>query len=90
MAEKIGTELKRFPVSDTSGTEQNLQVFLAVERFSYVFVGVLLGIVDNIALRTGRSSPVVALAAPLCVSRQSSPNTVIGWSFKSVSGGGTA
>ena len=53
MVEKIGTELERFPVSDTSGTEQNLQVFLAVERLSYVFVGVLLGIVDNIALRTG-------------------------------------
>ena len=85
MAEKIGTELERFPVSDTSGTEQNLQVFPAVERLSYVFVGVLPGIVVNIALRTGRSSPV-----PLRVSRQSFPNTVIGWPLKGVSGGGTA
>jgi len=90
VAEKIGTELECFPVSDTSGTEQNLRVFLAIERLSYVFVGVLLGIVGNIALRTGRSSPVVALTAPLSVSRQSFPNTVIGWSFKGVSGGGTA
>ena len=73
-----------------SGTEQNLQVFLAVEQLPNVFVGVLLGIVDNIALHTGRSSPVVALATPLSVSRQSFPNTVIGWSFKGVSGGGTA
>jgi len=90
VVDKISTELERLPVSDTSGTEQNLQVFVAVERLSYVFVGVLLGIVDNIALRTGRSSPVVALAAPLSVSRQSFPNTVIGWSFKGVFGGGTA
>jgi len=90
VADKIGTELECFPISDMSGTEQNLQVFLAVEQLPNVFVGVLLGIVDNIALHTGRSSPVVALAAPLSVSRQSFPNTVIGWSCKGVSGGGTA
>ncbi|KAK2562561.1 hypothetical protein P5673_014242 [Acropora cervicornis] len=58
VAQKIGTELERFPVSNTRGSEQNLQVFPAVERLSYVFVGVLPGIVFNIASRTGRSSPL--------------------------------
>ena len=40
LAETIGTEPERFPVSDTSGTEQILQIFPLVEQLSYVFLGV--------------------------------------------------
>ena len=87
VAEKIGTELACFPVSDTSGTEQNLQVFPADGRRAYVFVGVLPGF--NILLRRKRdrrSLPVVALASI----RANFSCAMIGLPFKGVSGGGMA
>ena len=90
MAEKIGTELERFPISDMSGTEQNLQLVPAVERLLYVFVGILPRIVVNNAFRTWRSSPVVSLSRATESFAPKFPNTVIGWFLKGVSGGGTA
>ena len=68
MAEKIGAELERFPVSDTSGIEQNLQVFSVIERLAYVFVGVLPGFavikhlqyIFGIAEHAALSLPMVA------------------------------